>query len=97
MINSFLMILICFTMIYFLLIKPQIKSNKEQSKMLSSIKKGDDIIINNSIIGKVIKLNKNYTEVQIAETTIIKIQKNAISNILPKGSINNNKKINKKN
>ena len=58
--------------------------------MLSEITKGDEIITTGGIVGKVVNLGENYTEIQIAENTVIKIQKNAISTALPKGALNTN-------
>lgn len=88
--SSILMLVAFFTIVYFLLIRPQMKRNKEQRKMLSEIAKGDEIITTGGIVGKIVKVGENYTEIQIAENTVIKIQKNAISTALPKGAINTN-------
>lgn len=88
--SSILMLVAFFAIVYFLLMRPQMKRNKEQRKMLSEIAKGDEVITTGGIVGKIVKVGENYTEIQIAENTVIKIQKNAISTALPKGAINTN-------
>lgn len=88
--SSILMLVAFFAIVYFLLMRPQMKRNKEQRRMLSEIAKGDEVITTGGIVGKIIKIGENYTELQIAENTIVKIQKNAISTALPKGAINTN-------
>lgn len=86
--TSILMLIAFFAIAYFLLMRPQMKRNKAQKKMISDITKGDEVITTSGIFGKIIKVGGNYTELQISEHTLIKVQKNAISAILPKGSIN---------
>ena len=86
--TSILMLIVFFAIAYFLLMRPQIKRNKAHKKMLSEIIKGDEVITTSGILGKIIKVGVNYTEVQISENTFIQIQKSAISVVLPKGSIN---------
>lgn len=89
-INSILMLVIFFIIFYLLLIRPQMKRNKEQCKMISELTKDDEIVTNSGIVGKVFKVGTNYTEIEISENVVIKIQKNSVSNILPKGSIRSN-------
>ena len=87
-ISSILMLVVFFGIFWFLLIRPQQKKNKQLRKMLSEISKGDEVITNGGIVGKVAKLETNFVSLEIAENVVVKIQRNAVSNILPKGSIN---------
>ncbi|WP_162902295.1 preprotein translocase subunit YajC [Facilibium subflavum] len=88
--SSILMLVAFFAIFYFLLIRPQMKRNKDQRKMLSEITKGDEVLTTGGIIGKIIKVGENYTELEIAENVIVKVQKNAVANVLPKGAVKTN-------
>lgn len=81
----FLVLIIFF--FYFLLIRPQMRQSKEQKKMLSALKVGDEIISDSGIVGKINKLDDSFIHLEIASKVIIKIQKQAISKIMPKGSL----------
>ena len=88
--HSGCMLISFFAIVYFLLMRPQMKRNKEQRRMLSGITRGDEVVTTGGIVGKIIKMGENYIEIQISENTTIKIQKNAVSTVLPKGSISIN-------
>lgn len=88
--SSILMLVAFFAIFYFLLIRPQMKRNKEQRKMISELSKGDEVMTNGGIIGKIIKVGDNYTEVEITDNVVIKVQKSAVSGVLPKGSVKTN-------
>lgn len=88
--SSILMLVAFFAIFYFLLIRPQMKRNKEQRKMIADLTKGDEVMINGGIIGKIVKIGDNYTEIDIANDVVIKVQKNSVSGVLPKGSIKTN-------
>ena len=88
--SSILMLVAFFAIFYFLLIRPQMKRNKEQRKMLSEIAKGDEVMTNGGIVGRIVKTGENYTELEIAENVVVKVQKNAISGVLPKGAVKTN-------
>lgn len=88
--NSILMLVVFFAIFYFLLIRPQMKRSKEQRKIIAELAKGDEVITNSGIIGKIAKVGTNYTEIEIAENVIIKVQKSAVSGILPKGAVKSN-------
>ena len=87
---SFLPFLLIMAILYFFMLRPQAKKQKDKELMISNLSKGDKIITIGGIVGKIVKVGENYTEIQIAENTVIKIQKNAISTALPKGAINTN-------
>lgn len=88
--SSILMLVAFFAIFYFLLIRPQMKRNKEQRKMISELTKGDEVMTTGGILGKIVKVGENYTEVEIAENVVVKLQKNAVSGILPKGAVKTN-------
>lgn len=85
---SFLpMMLIFIVGAYFLMIRPQNKRAKAQRKMLSEITKGDEVITIGGIAGKIAKINDDFVSLAVNDNVEITIQKSAISNVLPKGTL----------
>ena len=84
---QFLPLIAIFILFYFMLIRPQMKRAKEQRNMLEALQKGDEVVTAGGLLGKVVKVNENYISVEIADNTTINVQKQAISNLLPKGTI----------
>jgi preprotein translocase subunit YajC len=76
-----------FVVFYFLLIRPQQKRAKEQKAMIGALQKGDECVTAGGIVGKVTKLDDNYVTLQVAGGTEIAFQRNAITALLPKGSL----------
>ena len=76
-----------FVLMYFMIIRPQNKRNKEIADMVSQVEKGTEIIGAGGILGKVIEVKDLYVSIEISSGTVIKLQKTAIANILPKGTI----------
>src|SRR5207344_2985228 len=84
---AFLPMVAIFVVFYFLLIRPQQKRAKETKAMLAALQKGDEVITAGGIIGKVAKLNDQYAAIEIAPDVEISVQRGAISQLLPKGTI----------
>ncbi|MFY7697402.1 MAG: preprotein translocase subunit YajC [Legionella sp.] len=84
---SLMMIAAIFVLFYFMLIRPQNKRAKEHRELISKIKKGDEIITSSGILAKVNSLDEQYIKVTIAEGVEVIIQRQAISAVLPKGSL----------
>ncbi len=72
---------------YFLLIRPQQKRAKEHRKMVEAIGKGDEVVTNGGILGKIVEMSDQYMTVEIANNVQVKIQRSAVSTVLPKGSL----------
>ena len=72
---------------YFMLIRPQQKRTKQHTQLISSLSKGDEIITAGGLTGTVAELSDEYVKLQIAETTVITIQRQSISSVLPKGTL----------
>jgi preprotein translocase subunit YajC len=72
---------------YFIIIRPQNKRNKEINAMLSNLDVGAEIIAASGIIGKVKAIKGEYISIEVSENVIFKLQKSAIASILPKGTI----------
>ena len=72
---------------YFIIIRPQNKRNKEINAMLSNLDVGAEVIAASGIIGKVKAIKGEYISIEVTENVVFKLQKSAIANILPKGTI----------
>lgn len=88
-IMGLLPIILMFGVLWFLMIRPQMKRAKEHKKLLEALAKGDEVITQGGIAGKVVSVSDNYVHVEIAANTEILVQKPAISTVLPKGTLKN--------
>ncbi|PSB91864.1 preprotein translocase subunit YajC [Candidatus Pandoraea novymonadis] len=85
--TSFLPLALMFVVLYFVMIRPQMKRQKEHRNMLAAITKGDEVITSGGILGRVVKVGENFVNVEITENVEINVQKSAITALLPKGTI----------
>jgi len=76
-----------FVVLYFLMIRPQMKRQKEQKAMIDGLAKGDEIVTAGGVVGKVTKVSDGYVTMEVAEGTEIVMQKAAVTLLLPKGTI----------
>ncbi|HKY92240.1 MAG TPA: preprotein translocase subunit YajC [Nevskiaceae bacterium] len=72
---------------YFMLIRPQMRRNKEVRQMLAGLAKGDEALTSGGIAGRITNIGENYVTLEVADGVTIKVQKSAISSILPKGTL----------
>ncbi len=84
---SFLPIILMFAVLWFIMIRPQMKRQKEAKAMLEALAKNDEVVTAGGILGRVTKVNEQYVTLEIAEGTEITVQKNAVTAVLPKGSL----------
>jgi preprotein translocase subunit YajC len=84
---GFLPIILMFVLLYFLMIRPQMKRAKEQKQMIESLQKGDEVITSGGVLGRITKLGDAYVSVEIAPETEISVQRAAVQTILPKGTL----------
>jgi preprotein translocase subunit YajC len=82
-----IMMVLFFAVFYFMAIRPQMKRAKEHRALLSGLSKGDEVVTNGGIAGRIDEVGENFTSIEIADGVKIKVQKNAISAVLPKGSL----------
>jgi preprotein translocase subunit YajC len=87
--ESLLLIVIMFGVLYFLMIRPQMKRTKEHKAMIEALQKGDEIVTAGGMLGRVSRLNENYVTVEIAANVEIQVQRPAVQLVLPKGTIKN--------
>ncbi|MDH5285466.1 MAG: preprotein translocase subunit YajC [Betaproteobacteria bacterium] len=84
---AFLPMILIFVVFYFLLIRPQQKKAKEHRTMLAALQKGDEVVTAGGLVGRVTKLTDQYAAVEIAPSVEINVQRAAIQQLLPKGTI----------
>ena len=84
---TFLPMIAIFVVFYFLLIRPQQKKQKEARAMLDALEKGNEVVTAGGILGRIVKLDEQYVTVEIAPNTQMVVQRCAISQLLPKGTI----------
>jgi preprotein translocase subunit YajC len=84
---SFLPLIFIFVVFYFLLIRPQSKKAKEHKLMVEALAKGDEVVTNGGMLGRITKVGDNFVELEVADQVSVKVQRQAIANVMPKGTI----------
>ncbi len=83
---SFLPLVLMFVVLYFIMIRPQMKRQKEHKAMIDALAKGDEVATAGGLIGRVSKMGESYLHIEIANGTEIQLQRSAIVQVLPKGT-----------
>jgi len=76
-----------FVIMYFFLIRPQVKRQKEHKAMVGALKKGDEIQTMGGMMGKIVELGDNFMKVEVADNVIVTVRKSAVEAVMPKGSL----------
>ena len=84
---SMLPLVLMFVVLYFIMIRPQMKRQKEHKAMIEAIAKGDEVVIGGGMLGKISKLGESYVSVEVATNVEVQVQRTAIVQVLPKGTI----------
>jgi preprotein translocase subunit YajC len=84
---GFLPIILMFVLLYFLMIRPQMKRAKETKAMIEALQKGDEVITVGGVIGRITRISDGYIALEIAPNTEISVQKAAVQVLLPKGTL----------
>lgn len=84
---SLIPLILLFVVFYFLLIRPQNKRMKEHKQMLDALAKGDEVVTNGGVLGKITNLGDNFVTIEIALNVEVKVQRQAIAAVMPKGTI----------
>jgi preprotein translocase subunit YajC len=79
--------ILMFVVLWFLMIRPQMKKSKEHKALLAAIAKGDEVVTQGGIVGKVTKVGDSYVSVEIATGVEVVVQKPSIGLVLPKGTL----------
>ncbi len=81
-------IVLMFVLLYFLMIRPQMKRQKEQKSMMEGLQKGDEVVAA-GMLGKITKVGDTYISLEIADNVVVQVQKSAVGMLLPKGTVKN--------
>ena len=84
--GSMLPLLLMFVVLYFVMIRPQMKRQKETRAMLEALAKGDEVATAGGILGRISAISEQFLTLEIADGVEIKVQRNAVVQVLPKGS-----------
>lgn len=79
--------ILMFVVLWFLMIRPQMKKAKEHKALIAALAKGDEIVTGGGLVGKIVKVGESYVTLEIAEGTEVVVQKPAIGLVLPKGTL----------
>jgi preprotein translocase subunit YajC len=85
--TTFAPIIIMFVVMYFIMIRPQQKRQKEMKTMMDALGKGDEVITVGGVLGRVVKVTEAYVTIEVAAGTEIVVQKSAVTVLLPKGTL----------
>jgi preprotein translocase subunit YajC len=84
---SMLPLALMFVVLYFVMIRPQMKKQKEHAAMIAALAKGDEVITGGGLLGKVSKMGDNFIGLEVSPGVDIQVQRSAVIQVLPKGSI----------
>ena len=80
-------LVLMFVVLYFVMIRPQMKKAKEHKNMVEALAKGDEVVTAGGLLGKVTKLTESFISVEIANGVEVQLQRSSVVQVLPKGSI----------
>ena len=84
---SFVMLIALFAIFYFLLIRPQQKRQKEHKAMVDALAKGDEVVTNGGLLGRITKLGDSFVTIEISDGLEVRVQRTAVASLLPKGTM----------
>ena len=84
---SFLPLVLMFGVLYLVMIRPQMKRQKEHKAMVEALAKGDEVVTAGGLLGKVTKAGESYLSVEVADGVEVQIQRAAVNQVLPKGTV----------
>jgi preprotein translocase subunit YajC len=83
---SLLPLVLMFVVLYFIMIRPQMKKQKEHKAMIDALAKGDEVVVSGGVLGRVAKLGESIVHVEVANGVELQVQRLAIVQVLPKGT-----------
>ena len=84
---TLLPIVLMFVLLYFIMIRPQIKRQKEHRTMVEGLQKGDEVVTAGGVVGKISEIGDAYVSLEVAPNTEISVQRTAVQTLLPKGTM----------
>ena len=83
---SLLPLVLMFVVLYFIMIRPQMKKQKEHKAMIDALAKGDEVVIGGGVVGRVAKLGETFVHVEVSNGVELQVQRAAVIQVLPKGT-----------
>ena len=80
-------LILMFVVLWFLMIRPQMKRAKEHKAMVEALAKGDEVVTGGGMAGRVIEVGDSFVQLEIAANTVVAVQKQAVATVLPKGTL----------
>ena len=80
-------LVLMFVVLYFVMIRPQMKKSKDHKAMIDALAKGDEVATAGGLLGKVTKLGEGFVSLEVAAGVEVQLQRSAIVQVLPKGSV----------
>jgi len=74
-------------LLYFLMIRPQVKRQKAHKTLVEGLSKGDEIVSSGGVAGRVVEVGENFARVEIADKVVVKMRRQSVEQVLPKGSL----------
>ena len=84
---SLLPIVLMFVVLYFIMIRPQMKRQKEHKAMVEALAKGDEVVTSGGMLGRVSKMGETYVHIEVASGVELQVQRSAVVQVLPKGTL----------
>ena len=85
--QSMLPLVLMFVVLYFVMIRPQMKRQKEHRAMVDALAKGDEVVVGGGLLGKVTRLSEQILHIEVANGVEIQVQRVAVAQVLPKGTL----------
>jgi len=79
-------LVLMFVVLYFIMIRPQMKKQKEHKAMIEALAKGDEVVIASGVLGRVAKLGDSFVHVEVADGVELQVQRSSVVQVLPKGT-----------
>ena len=80
-------LILMFVVLWFLMIRPQMKRAKEHKAMVEALAKGDEVVTGGGIAGRVTEVGDSFVQIEVAANTVVAVQKQAVATVLPKGTL----------
>jgi preprotein translocase subunit YajC len=85
--SPLIMMVVLFGIFYFMMIRPQMKRQKEHRALLAALAKGDEVVITGGMAGRIEDIGEAFLRIEIAPGTVVQVQKGSVTQVLPKGSL----------
>ena len=86
-IQTLILLGVMLVVFYFLVLRPQSKRAKQHKQLIAALQKGDEVISNSGIVGKITEVGDQFVHLQVADKVVIRVQKDTIASVLPKGTL----------